>query len=219
MKHIISYSSYIYESNMTDFKKEIKSFQNLINVEKNISEMIKSIDGVLLDFKSLFPKVKTDSVLKNIHTDKNFVSSLELIELKVGDYYDSDKLETLAKLPMRWRFIFKEGESELEKPVYMIYKYYNNGWSDIKCVLVQDTIDNFIKLLTTIVLELRYTDERRWFYSSNNSGVNWTLLDKIKTEDDKTISSYKETSTFKKNMLYGDISELVKRNDIKVFLY
>lgn len=218
MKLVTNYETFIYESSLKKFKTDLKKFQTSLNINVTIKELLNSIDAVELNFEDLFENVSKYAVLKSIESDKNLNIILDKLDLKIGIYNDSDILETLSRIPFRWRFIYNKDDSELEKPIYIIFKYYNKEWSDIKLYLVQDDVQKLLDTLSLITIELRYDDTKRWFYQSSNSGINWSLLDKV-TVQDNIIASYIPTNSFKKKILYDDILKLAKHKDISVFIY
>lgn len=219
MKFINSYYTHIYESALKNFKKDLKNFQSSLNIQVTIKDIIESIDGVKLNLESLFPNFSKKSVMKNLQSDKNLINILDNLDLKLGIHYDSDELETLTRIPFRWRFIYNKEDIELEQPIYIMFKYYyNNKWSDINLYLVQDDYQKLLDCLTLITIELRYDINHRWFYQTSNSGNNWSLLEKVKI-DNEIVESNKPTYSFKKDMLYNEILTLGKRDDITLFIY
>ncbi len=224
MKHIEGFQ--LFESRLEDSKKELKYFQNALDLDVTIKELMDSIDAVKVDIKSMFPTLKGTERLDKIPSNEKFVESLEKLELKLSELQDTEDFETFARLPMKWYWISNEDASELEMPIYILYKYFYDGeWSNMKMYYVQDEIDNFLDELSLVTIEIRLEKDetKRWFYTTSDSGKLWNLEKNSKkiTEDGskKIVKSNEPTGTFKEKMKWDDILYLARNVNTKLIIY
>ena len=68
-----------------------------------------------------------------------FLSELKEYKLKLSELFDTKELQTFSKLPMKWYWIRTEDSTDLDTPIYIMYKYYyDKKWSDIKLYYIQE---------------------------------------------------------------------------------
>jgi hypothetical protein len=212
------------EQNMWDLKKELKHFHSVLDIDVTIKDLMKSLGGINMDINTIFPILKGDETLKEISGYKPFLSELKEYKLKLSELFDTKELQTFSKLPMKWYWIRTEDSTDLDTPIYIMYKYYyDKKWSDIKLYYIQEDITKFLDKLSTITIEFRTNDNKRWFYKTSNSGVNWDLekdTKKIK-EDGKYIEvhSENETATFKPHIKWADVLSFSSRTDLELYIY
>ncbi len=213
------------EKSLWDVKKELKHFHNALDLDVTIKELMNSLEGIHMDLQSIFPILDGDENLKELSTWGKFNKELEDYKLKLSELFDTNSLQTFSRIPMKWYWLYSEDSSELDTPVYIMFKYfYNNKWSDIQLYYIQTDIDNFLNELSSVTLEFRWNNgEKRWFYKTSNSGMNWNLekdIKKIKVEGSyKEVNSDMETATFKSNLKWEDVLNLSNRNDLELFVY
>lgn len=226
MKHIEVFK--IFESKLEDSKKELKYFQNALDLDVTVKELMGSIDAVKLDLNSMFPTLKGTERLSDIPKDNNFVEALEKLELKISSLHDTEDLETFARMPMKWYWVSNEDASELEMPIYILYKYYHDGkWSKMNLYYVQDEITKFLDALSLVTIEIRVDnsdkDIKRWFYTTPDSGKSWNLEKEARkiTENGskKIVKSNEATGTFKEKMKWDDMLYLARNVNTKLIIY
>ncbi len=205
----------------------LKRFQLNIDLDTTIKTLMDTVDGMEMDLGTIFPIVKGDENMKELASWEKFKKELKDYKLRLSELFDTDDLQTLSSIPFKWYWLYPEKATDLEPPVYIIFKYYyNNKWSDMKLYYVQKDIKNFLDELSIVTIEFRHKKEGktfRWFYKTKNSGMNWELEKtpkKIKEDDKKIeVSSNKETATFRPNLKWDDIQPLTNRKDLDIFVY
>ena len=222
MKHIKKFDhGNLNESKLGDSKRQLKYFQDELDLDLTIDDLMSSIKATNLNLKSIYPSLTGKEKMSSLPQNEKFVQQLNELELKLSEFQDSETFETFSRIPLRWYWIYTEDASELEIPVQILYRYYyNNEWSDIKLYMVNDNIENFYDELSLVTIELKVETKdndnkdvtKRWFYTTSDSGKTWTLQTnpkQIKEEEKSlTVKSNKPTATFKKTMSWEEILHL-----------
>ena len=215
----------ISEKNIWELKTDLKHFHKAMDLDISIKELMSSIDAIEMDLETIFPCFNGDENLKDLTKWKSFNDELEEYKLKLSELFDTNDLQTFSRLPLKWYWIYADDSTDLDTPIYILYKYLNGDkWSTIKLYYIQEDITNFLDTLSTVVIEFRLNDsDKRWFYKTTDSGVNWKLekdLKKIKLNDKYVdVKSNDETASFRINLKWNDILNLSKRNDLELFIY
>lgn len=223
MKHLKPYT--ILEKNLWDVKKDLKHFHNVLDLDVTIKELMNSLDGIHMDLETIFPVLDGDETLKELANWSKFTDELKEYKLKLSELFDTQKLQTFSRLPMKWYWIYSEDASDLDVPIYIMFKYYyEKKWSNIQLYYIQEDIMNFLNELSTVTLEFRYNNgEKRWFYKTSNSGMNWVLqkdMKKIKEGGSyKEVKSNAETATFRPDLKWESVLALSNRTDLELFIY
>jgi hypothetical protein len=231
MKHIKKFDT-LNESALSDSKRQLKYFQDGLDLDVTIKELMDSIDATQLSLKSIYPTLTGKEKMSDLPQNEKFVESLNELELKLSEFQDTEEFESFARMPMRWYWIYTEDASELEIPVQILYRYYYAGeWSDIKLYMVNDEIEKFYDELTLVTIEIKVEKEdeegndntRRWFYTTVDSGKNWKLQRDPKKINDggesKIVKSNNPTTTFKDNMSWEQILHLAHNKYTKLIIY
>lgn len=212
------------EQNMWDIKPDLKHFKSVLDIDLTIKDLMGSMSAIKMDLKSIFPVLKGEETLKELATYEPFKSELEEYQLKCSELFDTKDLQTFSKLPMKWYWLRQVDSNDLDTPIYIMFKYYyEKKWSDIQLYYIEEDISKFLNLLSTIIIEFRVSNDKRWFYKTSNSGVNWSLetdTKKIKV-DGKYIEtkSFKQTATFRNEIRWQDVLDLSKRTDLELYIY
>ncbi len=224
MKHLKLYNE-LFEKSVWQVKTELKHFHNALDLDVTIKELMNSLSGIHMDLETIFPILKGNENLKDLSKFAKFNEELKEYKLKLSEFFDTNNLQTFSRLPMKWYWLYTEDSTNLDSPIYIMFKYYyDDKWSDIQLYYIQEDIKNFLDDLSTVTIEFRYKDnQKRWFYKTSNSGVNWILQkDKKKIKDDgkyKEVQSSLETETFRKDLKWDDILNLSKRTDLELYIY
>ena len=211
----------LYESKLGDAKKELKHFHVALNLDQTIDELMESIEAVKIDLHHIFPSLNGDENLKDLSENEKFKSELEESDLKLGDYYNTEDFETFSRIPFKWYFIYTSDSSELEEPVYILFKYYyDKKWSDMNLYYIQGDGNELLRSLNIITIEFRHKDGNRWFYTTSNSGVDWELDTNTKIiKDKKEVKSSEPTANFTKTLDWDKVLLLAKHPDVDLFIY
>jgi hypothetical protein len=233
MKHIKKFEAQnLNESKLGDSKRQLKYFQDELDLDITIEELMNSIKATNLNLKSIYPSLTGKEKMSSLPQNEKFVEHLNELELKLSEFQDSENFETFSRIPMRWYWIYTEDASELEIPVQILFRYYyNNEWSDIKLYMVNDNIENFYDELSLVTIELKVQSKnsdnkdvtKRWFYTTSDSGKSWLLQTnpkQIKVEgESKIVKSNNPTATFKKSMSWEEILHLAHNVNTKLIIY
>jgi len=208
MRRILRYK--IYEKSLADAKKELKNFQEELDIDITIKDLVDSIDGIELEIESVFSFLKNNEKLENLIDNSTFKTELEERDLKPSELFNSEDFNTFTKLPIKWIWIYEKDASDMEIPIYIIIQYFkNNEWSLLKMFYVQQEIDNFLEELSEITLEIRQKNgDKKWIYTTSNSGEDWIL---------QNIENV--TSTFTKNLDWDKIIMLSKHSKVELVFY
>jgi len=208
MRRILRYK--IYEKSLADAKKELKNFQEELDIDITIKDLVDSIDGIELEIESVFSFLKNNEKLENLIDNSTFKTELEERDLKPSELFNSEDFNTFTKLPIKWIWRYEKDASDMEIPIYIIIQYFkNNEWSLLKMFYVQQEIDNFLEELSEITLEIRQKNgDKKWIYTTSNSGEDWIL---------QNIENV--TSTFTKNLDWDKIIMLSKHSKVELVFY
>jgi len=233
MKHIKKFEAQnLNESKLGDSKRQLKYFQDELDLDITIEELMSSIKATNLNLKSIYPSLTGKEKMASLPQNEKFVEHLNELELKLSEFQDSESFETFSRIPLRWYWIYTEDASELEMPVQILFRYYyNNEWSDIKLYMVNDNVENFYDELSLVTIELKVDSKdsenkdvtKRWFYTTSDSGKTWLLQTnpkQIKVDDStKIVKSNDPTATFKKSMSWEEILHLAHNVNTKLIIY
>lgn len=217
----------LFENSLINIKKDLKHFQNILDLDITIKELMASLEAFHIDLETIFPILKGNENLKELTNFQLFNDELKDLKLKLSELFDTENIQTFSRLPMRWYWIYSEDATDLDIPIYILFKYYYKGkWSNINLYYVQTDIKNFLDTLSIATIEFRHVKDNktfRWFYKTINSGINWQLekkIFKIKEGDKyKEVKSNDETATFLPNLKWETILKLGRRTDIETFIY
>lgn len=220
--NILSYK--LFEKNVWNVKKDLKHFKSVLNLESTITELMESISAFEMDIESIFPVLDGDENLSELKKYPKFLDELSDLKLKLSELFYTEELQTFSRLPLKWYWLYSEDASELDSPIYILFKYfYNNKWSNIKLYYIQEDISDFLNVLSTITIEFKVNNGKRWFYKSSNSGELWELITTpiniIKNKVKKEVKSEPETASFRPHLKWEDILNLSKRSDLDLFIY
>ncbi len=217
--------NFILEKSLWNVNKDLKHFHNVLDLDVTIKELMKSLDAIEMDLDTIFPVLEGDETLKELINWSKFTDELKEYKLKLSELFDTENLQTFSRLPMKWYWIYSSDASDLDVPIYILFKYYyKDKWSNLQLYYVQEDITNFLNELSTVTLEFRHINEdKRWFYKTSNSGMNWILQkDTKKIKEDNTykeVKSNAETATFRANLKWENILALSNRTDLELFIY
>lgn len=233
MKHIKKFEQ-INESMLGDSKRKLKYFQDGLDLDVTVEELMNSIDATQLDLKTIYSCLKGNEKMSSLPQNEKFIETLGELELKLSEFQDSEDFETFSRIPLRWYWIYTEDADELEIPVQILYRYFHNDkWSDLKLYMVNDNIEDFYSTLSLVTIEIKVEKKdgngdgndivRRWFYITSDSGKTWTLQKdpkKINVDgESKTVKSEAITSTFKEKLTWEQILHLSHNKNTKLIIY
>jgi hypothetical protein len=198
-----------------DYKPKKLLFEKLENIKINISDLIENFRK---NEKNLFSIFNLDSknISKNINISElyenvDFEKALKNKKLKKGKIQDTKDFETLLvdKYVLKFFFIYKQNEIELEEPIYIVLQYFNkekNKLSDILLFLNDNNIEEFYRKLTNSTIEID-KDNKTYIYNTSNSGNNWDL------KNPKYVNK-----KFKDSIDDDELSDLIKDKKNKLIL-
>lgn len=186
MKNIKTFEKFIWEVN-----QELEKFTNKSDIKTIINNLLLSVEAYEIDRSVIFPLLKGDENIKELNIYKPFLDNLEEKGLKLSDLFDTDVFTTTTNARLRFYWIYSS-KSTTEIPVYLLMKYFDNDWSDLKLYYVQKNTKYFLDYLSTCEIDINYNN-KTWKYKTSDSGVTWLLI------------SDNETSTFKSKLKMEDI--------------
>jgi hypothetical protein len=199
----------LFEKTLEEAVEELKDFQKELDINSNITKLIKSVDGIELELGTIFENISGDEDIIEFEDDVNFNKELEERNLRISQLFDTEESATLIKLRLRYYWIYDKDSTELDTPIYVLLQWVNkdNTLSKIKLYYIQKDISNFYDELSTVKMIVKQKDKKsnKWIYISSNSGQNWVLQN---TEN--------ATSTFKITLNSDDVEELSKHPDVIV---
>ena len=170
--------------------KRIKQFGEFVNEKKSIKdikvtieELLDTIDDNELDLNNTFgldgEGITVKDNISQLYSDSQFNKKLDKKKLKKGKLQDTKDSETLLddNYILRFFFIYKKDEIELEEPKYILVQYYNksdNTISDIRVFENNDSTNKFYELLTDKTIDIQ-KGKKEYIYQTSNSGNNWEL--------------------------------------------
>ncbi len=207
-------------------KDTLKTFQKRTQIDVSVKDLLDSLDAVKMDLTDIFSSIKEASRIANLVSYEPFLKELDSFDLKLSEYYDSANLQTLCLIPLRWYWIYQKDDSMIDKPVYILFKYFEeskNKWSCLKLYYIQNDNYDFLDLISNVTIEIVPEEGKQWFYTTTNSGMNWKLdtdekIVKI-NEKDISIKSCEPTASFRNNLEWDDIYNIVSRKDVKTFVF
>lgn len=153
--------------------------------------------------------INTDNYkdIETLYEDNIFNSKLKNNNFKKDKLELSREYETFLKntLIIKFFLVFKEKQSELEKPRYIFLQSKEQGkWGGIGLYKVGDQMKNFYDLLTNKTIEI-IQNGTNFIYKTTNGGNDWTL---------QNLDS--QSDTFKKVMRSEEINQALQSTGSKV---
>lgn len=169
----------------------------------NPNEILDSIKAKPVQSGDVFD-INTDnySDLEILYNDDRFNEKLK------DKGYKKDKLELskeyqtflINSLIMKYFLVFKETQTELEKPKYIFIQIKEQGkWGEIGLYKVGDQMKNFYDLLTNKTIEITDKSGKNYIYKTTNGGMDWTLQN-VESQND----------TYRKVMRSEEINQVLK---------
>ncbi len=199
----------LFEKSLEEAVEELKDFQKELDINSNLTKLIKSIDGIELELSTIFEHLLGDEDITELEDDPKFNNELSDRNLKISELFDTEESATLIKLRLKYYWIYTTDSTELDTPVYILLQWVNkdNTLSNIRLFYVQKDITNFYDELSTVKMIVKQKDKKsnKWIYISSNSGQNWVLQ-----------NAENATTTFKQTLNAEDVEELSKHPDVIV---
>ena len=171
-------------------------FEKIINDET----LLDSIGAKKKESSNIFGVNTNDfKYIEDLYDDKTFNEKLK--EFKKGELESTKEYETFLKnsLNVRYFLIFKDKQSELEKPKYVFLQLRENDkWKPIELYSVNSDMKNFYDLLTNKKIEIKHNG-KNYIYNTTNGGNDWTLQN-LQNQD----------NSFKKIMRSEEINKVLK---------
>lgn len=145
--------------------------------------------------------------LETLYNDDRFNEKLKAKGFKKDNLELTKEYETFLKnsLNIKYFLVFKDGQSELERPRYIFLQTKQGGnWGKIALYKVNDDMKNFYDLLTNKTIEITQNG-KNYIYKTTNGGNDWTLQN-VENQD----------ITFKKIMRGEEINNSLKTSGTKV---
>jgi len=183
MIHIKNYLNFLNEGNIPSLTVSIEELLELLAETIDVFEMFKIDED----------QVKITDDIEKLYENNRFNEKLKKNDLKKGKLEDTTYDETLlnADTSLKFFFIYKKSEMQLEEPKFIILQYNkNNVKSQILSYTNKDSINSFYEKLTDAVVELSNGKET-YLYKTTNGGNNWEMKnvqmenDEMKSELDK----------------------------------
>lgn len=197
MKHLKKYNLFINESKFPNIRITIDELLKLLDEEVDIFRIF-SIDK---------DQVTISDNIEKLYNNNDFNHKLDKNELKKDSLQDTSYNETLLdeNITLKFFFIHKKNEVELEEPEYIILQYLNkkdNKQSSIKGFKNFNKINTFYQKLTDSTVEL--TDGKKtYIYQTTNGGNNWEM---------KNVQM--ETGVMKGSLDKEELNDLIKKMNI-----
>ena len=176
-------------------------FEKIINTEN----LLGSVDAKKVSGEIFGIDTKDHQYIEDMYDDKKFNDKLK--EYRKGYLESTKEYETFLKnsLNVRYFLIFKNDQSELERPKYIFIQVRENGkWKPIELYKVKSDMKNFYDLLTNKKIEIKL-DNKNYIYTTTNGGNDWTLQN-LQNQD----------TTFKKIMRGEEINKILKTPNITI---
>jgi hypothetical protein len=208
MKHIQRFK--LYEKSLADAKEELKEFQDELDIDTTIRDLVESVDALEVELDSIFPFLNGDEEIDDLYDNSKFIEELEERDLKTSELFNSEDFNTFARLPVKWIWIYEKDSNDMEMPVFVMLQYYDGeNWIEPRMFYVQKDVSNFLEELSQITLEIRdKKSDKKWIYLTSNSGEDWILQN---TDD--------ATSTFKPNIDWDSVVMLSQHSQVELVFY
>lgn len=216
MNHLKNFQ--LFEKTLSDAKQELKDFQEELDIETTIRDLLETIKAqeVDIDGNGLFRFLNTNKTIDELLNDSQFINELSDLRMKPSEITNTEDLSTFSKIPLKYIWLYSDDSSELENfPIYMIIQYEDisdesdNKWSDIRMFYVNKEIDSFYEALSKVTLDIKEVGgDKKWTYTTSNSGENWELENKEMV-----------TNTFKINLEWEDIIMLSNHRSVEIVFY
>lgn len=203
-------------SNFDKFKEslQIDLFYSQIDLMESLSVwhdvLLKSVsaDEVdLLKTLNLSTEFKNIKNINSISDNIEFINSLSSIGLKKSAIQNTEDFQTFVNKPCKFMFLYDfNTTSELEKPEYIIFQYWNETlkeWTELKLYKVNDDIKKFYDKLTSKTIEI-IENGNNFIYSTSN-GNDWELQ-----------NSDKENDSFRKFLTKEELQDILDKKKVKL---
>lgn len=169
----------------------------------NPNEILDSIKAKPVQSGDIFD-INTNNYkdIETLYNDDRFNEKLKDKGFKKEKLELSEEYETFLVNSMIIKYfpIFKENQSELEKPRYIFLQIKKMGeWGEIGLYKVGDQMKNLYDLLTNKTIEVTDNGGKNYIYKTSNGGNDWTLQN-VENQND----------TYKKVMRSEEINQLLK---------
>ena len=174
-------------------------FEKVITNPETLLDSIKAKEVLSGDVFDINTDNYTD--IKNLYDDDVFNQKVQKSGYKKEKLELSREYETFLKntLIIKFFLMFKENQSELEKPKYIFIQMKEAGkWGKIGLYKVGDQMKNFYDLLTNKTIEITQNG-KNFIYKTTNGGNDWTLQN-LDNQD----------NTFKKVMRNEEINQALQ---------
>jgi hypothetical protein len=203
-------------NNFKKFKEslQIDLFYNQIDLMESLSIwhdiLLKSIsaDEVdLLKTLNLSQEFKNKLDINELSDSVEFINSLSSIGLKKSSVQNTEDFETFINKPCKFMFLYDfNTSSELERPEYIIFQYWNETikeWTSPKLYKINDDVKKFYDKLTSKTIEIIDRDDNFIYLTSN--GNDWELQ-----------NSDKENEVYKKFLTKEDLQKILDDRKIRL---
>ena len=144
---------------------QIDLFYNQIDLMESLSiwhdVLLKSVSADEVDLQrtlNLSVDFENISDINYLSDNVEFINSLTSIGLKKSAIQNTEDFQTFINKPCKFIFLYDfNTTSELEKPEYIIFQYWNETikeWTPLKLYKVNDDIKKFYDKLTSKTIEI-----------------------------------------------------------------
>lgn len=208
MRHIKKFK--LYEKSLADAKEELNEFQDELDIDTTIKDLVDSVDGLEVEIETIFPFLNGDEEVEELYDNSKFIDELEERDLKTSEIFNSEDFNTFSRLPIKWIWIYEKDSNDMEMPIFIMLQYFDSEeWSTPRMFYVQEDVNNFLEELSQITLEIRdKNSDKKWIYLTSNSGEDWILQNK----DDAT-------ETFRYNIDWDVVKMLSNHTQVELVFY
>jgi hypothetical protein len=193
---------------------QIDLFYNQIDLMESLSiwhdVLLKSVSADEVDLQrtlNLSVDFENISDINYLSDNVEFINSLTSIGLKKSAIQNTEDFQTFINKPCKFIFLYDfNTTSELEKPEYIIFQYWNETikeWTPLKLYKVNDDIKKFYDKLTSKTIEIVENDDNFIYLTSN--GNDWELQ-----------NSDKENDTYKKYLTKEELQNILDNRKVKL---
>lgn len=193
---------------------QIDLFYNQIDLMESLSiwhdVLLKSVSADEVDLQrtlNLSVDFENISDINYLSDNVEFINSLTSIGLKKSAIQNTEDFQTFINKPCKFIFLYDfNTTSELEKPEYIIFQYWNETlkeWTPLKLYKVNDDIKKFYDKLTSKTIEIVENGDNFIYLTSN--GNDWELQ-----------NSDKESDTYKKYLTKEELQNILDNRKVKL---
>ncbi len=193
---------------------QIDLFYNQIDLMESLSiwhdVLLKSVSADEVDLQrtlNLSVDFENISDINYLSDNVEFINSLTSIGLKKSAIQNTEDFQTFINKPCKFIFLYDfNTTSELEKPEYIIFQYWNETlkeWTPLKLYKVNDDIKKFYDKLTSKTIEIVENGDNFIYLTSN--GNDWELQ-----------NSDKENDTYKKYLTKEELQNILDNRKVKL---